>query len=261
MKKLLTLLFISFVSISAICQSTERNQKLNKVVEKNSPPPRQNISSPQPVIVQPNPYVHPYGNLYGNPYRYNRRYGWGRRSMIIPSQPIIYHNTPTRGRVNRNIDIGLMTTLGIYDESRPTVGLRFLSGGKQYYGIFGLEASARNPYSHYNNITIVDVDEWEDTSVGQFTTTNTIELGMGIVLRDGLYVNIIGYGTTNRKYLAFMDEEYVLSPNGQYSINGETKTLTGLQLGVSRRTKRTIISMDLGLLGPKRLSIGMGLLL
>lgn len=258
MKKIILLVCLVF-TYTTLAQS-ERNQKLNKVAEKNSPQPRQNISSPQPIIIQPNPYLHPHRNLYGNRYNTYRRYGWGR-GVMIPPQPIIYNNPPAKERVRRNIDIGLMATLGLYDVSRPTVGLRFLLGGEQYYGIFGLEASARNPYSHYSNITIVDVDEWEDTSVGQFTTTNTIELGMGIVLRDGLYVNIIGYGTTNRKYLAFMDEEYVLSPNGEYSINGETKTLTGFQMGVSHRGKRTIISMDMGLLGPKRLSMGVGLIL
>ena len=85
--------------------------------------------------------------------------------------------------------------------------------------------------------------------------------GIGINITKGLYTTVIGYGTTNREYLAFMDEEYVLSPNGKYSINGQTKTLNGLQIGMSYRSKRTITSMDLGLLGPKRLSMGIGLIL
>lgn len=262
MKNILMILLIGFASLSAFSQSTERSEKLGKVAERNSPPPRQNSNPPQQtVIVQPTPYYNPYYTPYRNPYSWNRRYSRRRGVVLPPPQPMIYQPRPQRERMDNGTDFGLMTTLGVYEGSRPTIGLRFLLGGEDYYGIFGWEASARNPYSHYNNISIIDVEGWEDESIGEFTTTNTLELGMGIHMRDGLYATVIGYGTTNREYFAFMDEEYVLSPNGQYSINGQTKTLTGLQMGIAHRSRRTIVSAELGLLGPKRLSMGIGLFL
>ena len=230
MKKLILFVVCVFFTHTTFAQS-ERDQKINKKVERDNPLPPQNTKPPQSVIVQPTPYYNPYYNPYRNTYPLYQRYN--RPSVIIPPQPLTYQNNPRR---ESNVDFGLMTTLGLYNSSRPTIGLRGTLGGENYYGIVGWEASARNPYSHYNNISILDVEGWDDESIGKFTTTN-------------------------REYLAFMDEEYVLSPNGKYSINGQTKTLNGLQIGMSYRSKRTITSMDLGLLGPKRLSMGIGLIL
>ena len=255
MKKLILFVVCVFFTHTTFAQS-ERDQKINKKVERDNPLPPQNTKPPQSVIVQPTPYYNPYYNPYRNTYPLYQRYN--RPSVIIPPQPLTYQNNPRR---ESNVDFGLMTTLGFYNSSRPTIGLRGTLGGENYYGIFGWEASARNPYSHYNNISILDVEGWDDESIGKFTTTNTLELGIGINITKGLYTTVIGYGTTKREYLAFMDEEYVLSPNGKYSINGQTKTLNGLQIGMSYRSKRTITSMDLGLLGPKRLSMGIGLIL
>ena len=267
MKKILTLVLVLLIGTPMFSQSTERQEKLGKVAERNNPQTNQNTTPPQTVIVQPTPYYNPYTgfNPYtGRYYRRNQRSLFRRYPSVPPPAPLPYpyESSPQLvARPERNIKFGLMTTLGAYEGSKPTIGMRFLLGNKSTYGLFGWEASARNPYSHYDNISIIDVESWEDESVGVFNTTNTFELGLGTHMDNNLYVNFIGYGTTKREYLAFMDEEYVLSPNGQYSINGQTKTLTGLQIGIAHRSRRTIVSTELGLLGPKRLSMGIGLFL
>ena len=254
MKKILLILTMIGFTLSGFGQ--ERNEKLQKRAERDTPPRTTQTQPPQTVIVQPTPYYNPYA-FGGNRYAYRNPYS---RRRMRTNPPIVVGPQPQRIRRDDGV-FGFQTTLGVYEGSHPTLGFRILSGNDKFIGIFGYEASARNPYSHYNNISIVDVEGWEDEFIGDFKTTNTIELGMALHMDGNLYTTLIGYGTTNKEYLGYFDEEFVLSPNGEYSINGYTKTVTGLQMGIAHRTKITIVSLNLGLLGPKRLAMGIGIIL
>ena len=167
MKKLLLLVVCVFFTHTTFAQS-ERDQKVQKRVERDNPPPRVTTpTTPPPVVITPsyNPYYQPYygpynfgPNYYGrNPYRYNNRYY--RRGRVTPP-PVV---APVRTKKNRRDDFFALGLASSMFRDRPAPFGGRLSLGSQNVYVFGnYQMSRANRVSHYDNITLADVLLWED---------------------------------------------------------------------------------------------------
>jgi hypothetical protein len=252
MKNILFLLCISFgISLSS---QTERDQKIQKRVERDNP----SSSTIRPPVVTPSPYYgpgrFPYQPYYG-PYRpwYNNRYY--RNSFYYGSVPVV----ASRSRVARENDpvFGFGLVSSIIADAPSTVGVRMLIGGKYVYLFGNYQFSKMNPHSHFDNITLVDVINWNDQYQESVTTNVSWDLGVGMRINKIVYPTVSIGNNKVREYLVYFDETGVLSPNGLYSINGRDKQIFSLTTGVDFHVnKYLIINTGFGVGGPSRLVIG-----
>ena len=250
MKKLLLLLGI--LLFTPTFSQTEKEQKIQKVVERNKPRDRNTGGTP-PVIVTPQPNYGPYYNPYPNYYRRNRwdnRRYYQNQSLYTPA-PIIV------SRQNQQ-EMFAMGLIGSIMTNHPsTLGVRMTVGGKRMYLFGSFSVSPNNPYSHYDNITLLDVFVWGDEYKFDFNRTTTWDIGIGMKVNKHIYPTVSVGSTNVRTYMIHYDDLKVLSDNGYYSINGSKNQIFSLTGGVDFHINDyVIINTGVGLSGPPRLIIG-----
>ena len=252
MKKILLLLTL-FFNVSVFSQ-TERDLKVQKRVERDTPvnrTPRPSVSSPSPYI---SPGWDPYRPYYGSyqPW-YNNRYH--RNSFYYSTVPVAM----SRSRYGRQSD--LMFGLGIVSSTMvdepSTVGIRMMIGGKYAYLFGNYQYSKMNPHSHYDNVTLDNVISWGDQYRQSITTNVNWDLGVGMRVNKNIYPTVSVGNNKIREYLVYFDELQVLSENGIYSINGGEKDVFSLTAGVDfHLNKYVVINTALGVGGTPRLILG-----
>ena len=269
MKKLLILVSCVFFTFTTFAQS-ERDQKVQKRVERDNPPPRVTTpTTPPPVVVTPgyNPYYQPYygpynygPNYYGrNSYRYNNRnYRYNnryyRRSRVTPP-PVV---APVRTKKNRSEDFFALGLASSMFGDRPAPFGGRLSLGSQSVYLFGnYQMSRGNRVSHYDNITLADVLLWEDVYERTNTGVTKWDVGMGFTATEPIHPTLSVGVITTKDFLVYRDELNVLSSNGLYSINGGTQVQGTVTFGVDIHTDDLVINTGLGLLGPPHFTFGL----
>lgn len=251
MKKIL-LVVCMFLTYTTFAQS-EREQKTQKVVERNNPQPRPSGGSTSPVFITPQPNYGPYYNPYPNYYGRNR---WDDRRYY--RNPRIYTPAPVIVNRRNNQQMFAMGLIGSIMANHPsTLGVRMTVGGKQMYLFGSFSLSPNNPYSHYDNITLLDVFVWGDEYKFDFNRTTTWDIGVGMRVNKHIYPTVSVGSTNVRTYMIHYDDLKVLSNNGYYSINGSKNQIFSLTGGVDfHLNDYVIINTGVGLSGPPRLVIG-----
>jgi len=254
MKKLLLLVVCLFFTHTTFSQ-TEKEQKIQKRVERDNPTPRSSAGTTQPVVVTPTPYYGPYYNPY--PRYYYGRNRWDNRRYY--RNPVVYGSPPVvvgRGRDDRMMfAMGLIGSIMIDQPS--SLGVRMNVGGKQMYVFGSFGVSGNNPYSHYDNVTLLDVFVWGDEYKFDFNRTSMWDVGVGMRINDKVYPTVAIGSTNTRSYMVHYDELRVLSSDGYYSINGSRKEVFSLTVGVDfHLNDYVIINTGLGLSGPPKLVLG-----
>jgi len=250
MKKLLILVVCLFFTHTIFSQ-TERDQKIQKRVERDNPTPRVSGGS-TPTVGTPQPYYGSYYNPYYNPYRRNR---WDRRYY---RNPRVYTPAPvvvSGGNQQPMFAMGLIGSIMIDQPS--SLGVRMNVGGRQMYVFGSFAVSGNNPYSHYDNITLLDVIDWGDEYKFDFNRTSMWDVGIGMRINDKVYPTVAIGSTNIRSYMVYYDELKVLSSDGYYSINGSRKEVFSLTVGVDFHINDyVIINTGLGVSGPPKIVVG-----
>ena len=259
MKKLILFVVCVFFTYTTFSQS-ERDQKIQKRVERDNPrPPSPNSSTP-PVVRPPTQYYNPYYNPYFVPYpTFYGRNRWDNRRFHEDRR--VYTQTPVvvnRREQQQTFALGIISSVMVDNPS--TLGVRMNVGGKQIYAFGSLAVSSSNPYSHYDNITLLDVSIWGDEFKFNFNKTTMWDVGVGMRINDRVYPTV-SIGSTNvRTYMVHYDDLGALSNNGFYSINGPKKQTFSLTGGVDFHINNfVIINTGIGLSGPPKLVLGIQL--
>lgn len=245
MKKIF--LFLGLIFTVSVFSQTERNQKIEKRVERDAPSP----SIPPPYVVTPRPYVGPYYRPY-QPWYNNRYY---RNSFYYGAAPLAGSRTRPYRESDLIFGLGIVSSIMIDEPS--TLGIRMMMGGKYLYIFGNYQYSNMNPHSHYDNITLVDVISWNDDYRQSITTNINWDLGVGMRINKHIYPTVSVGNNKIREYLVYFDELRVLSEDGLYSINGGEKDIFSLTAGVDfHLNKYVVINTALGVAGPPRLTLG-----
>jgi len=250
MKKLLLLVVCLFFTHTTFSQ-TEKEQKIQKRVERDTPSPRSSGGSTTVVTPQPfyGPYYNPYPTYYGRNRWDDRRFY--RNSRVYTAAPVVVNNRNQQPM----FAMGLIGSIMVDQPS--SLGVRMNVGGKQMYVFGSFAVSGNNPYSHYDNVTLLDVFVWGDEYKFDFNRTSMWDVGIGMRINDKVYPTVAIGSTNTRTYMVHYDDLRVLSENGYYSINGSTKEIFSLTVGVDfHLNDYVIINTGLGVSGPPKLVLG-----
>lgn len=242
-------------------QKTERQQKVEKRVERDYKPSQNNNSGStggnQTIIVTPQPMYH--DNFYfNNPYRldypyydyrYNR-YDYRWRGNVNTPRTTVSVNNP------QDIKAGIGLVTSINRDLPPTVGLRLKLGGEQTYYSFSYQLTGKNPYSHYDNITLDEVLGWNDEFRGTYYDIRLYDIGFHTKVSKSTYMNVMIGNMRYDSYRIYYDELQVLSDGGEYTINGESKNYTLLSVGADYSINDIVLSAGVGIVGPRVLTLG-----
>lgn len=260
MKNWLLLVVCVFFTYTTFAQ-TERDDKVQKRVERDNPKP--------PVVVNPSPQPAPPRTYYNpNPYYYDPFYnpyrsGWNhrRRSVYRPRYSSPNYSYRKIESEPRNSDEIFGIGLDMYvTRTTPMFGAQGFVGGKEAYWLFGLAFSPVNPFSHFDNITLSDVLRWEDEYVRTYRYNQIFQIGGGFRIGEIFYPRITLGGFTQKDYLVYFDELNILTPSGNYSINGGKTNSFIMDVGLNVHQPKWFLSTSTGIVGPKRFSVGLGLL-
>ena len=240
---------------AAFAQKTEKQQKIQKRVERtHKPAPNSNQSSGSTVIITPRPYYginspYYYGNVYRDPYYNNFYYNtWPRPSVTL--------NTKAKRNTNSvkpRIGIGIS---GSYNENLPgVVGPNFIFGGQKTYLTFSYQFSPENPYTHYNNITYEEVLQWQDEFITNVYEVNMFDIGVASMINKKWAATLSIGNMSYKTFYVYNDELGILSNSGLYSINGDSRSQTILLTGVNYHINNIIIAVKYGISGPNKLNI------
>ena len=267
MKKFLILVVCVFFTYTTFAQS-ERDQKIQKRVERDTRPPRVTTPSNPPVVVTPTPrYYNPYYSPYYNPYDPFRHNNWGYRSrynrrryssgVYLNPSPVV--TTPVRKSSQSDDVFFAVGIIGTFPTELPsTFGFRVSTGGDKIYIFGNFEYSPGNPFSYYHNITLQDVTDWSDEYRETYSTNTKWDLGIGLKINDIIHPTLAFGSNRITDYLVYFDETKVLSSNGLYSIDGGMFNRGSMTMGIDVHLEDVmIIHTGLGLLGPPRLSLGL----
>tara|TARA_R110000803_G_scaffold72143_5_gene135683 strand:- start:464 stop:1282 length:819 start_codon:yes stop_codon:yes gene_type:complete len=272
MKRILLLLLLLF-SFTLFAQS-EKEQKIQKKVESNqsSTPSSSSNNSTNNSSSNWNTNNNWNNNNHWNSRRYNNRYyydpyyypnsrwGWNnprsRRYSTSRSsnQTIISPRTPLK------LVLGLGISSSIISYHPATIGGRFIAGNENYYVFFGIERSQPNPYIFYDNIDMWDVFGWDDYVEDYYFSNNTY-FGIAVHAGNNFYPHLSFGNVTSTRYLLCMDETLVLSPDGNYTILGETRLTSTFGIGLDYRYNHLLFTSTIGITGPNRLSLGINFIL
>lgn len=268
MRKLLLLVVCVFFTYTTFAQS-ESEQKVQKRVERDNPPPRVTTPSNSPVIVNPNPnYYSPYYGPYNyGPYYYGRNdYRYGRRNgrynnryyrSTPPPPPVVGTHVRTKKKDNDEVvAFGLISSVSA-DYPSP-FGIRMSAGSKQLYFFGNYQISRSSRVSHYNNITLADVISWGDTYERTNKSVTKWDVGIGMTATHPIHPTLSFGVITITDYLVYYDELQLLSNSGLYSINGGKQTSGTVSIGVDIfLSDGVILNTGLGLVGPPNLTLGL----
>jgi hypothetical protein len=273
MKRILLLLFLLF-SFTLFAQS-EKEQKIQKKVESNqsstssssSSSSTNNSSSNWNTNNNWNNNNHWNSRRYNNRYYYdpyyypNSRWGWNNPRLRRYGRSNTYSTSNSSNLSNRiprtypKLILGLGVNASIISNRPATIGGRFIAGNEKYYVFFGIERSQPNPYTFYDNIDMWDVFGWDDYVEDYYFSNNTY-FGIAVHAGDNFYPHLSFGNVTSTRYLLCMDETFVLSSDGNYTILGERKITSTFGVGIDYRYNHLLFSSTLGLTGPNRLSLG-----
>lgn len=269
MRRILLLVVCVLFTYTTFAQS-ESEQKVQKRVERDNPPPRVTTPSNPPVIVNPNPgiYYSPYYGPYNyQPYRYGRNsYRYGSRNyrnnnryypQSPPPPPVAV--APLRTKKKKNDELvafGLVSSLSA-DYPSP-FGIRMSAGSQQLYFFGNYQLTRSNRVSHYDNITLADVIGWEDTYERTNKSVTKWDVGIGMTATHPIHPTLSFGVITITDYLVYYDELKLLSNSGLYSINGGKQTSGTVTIGVDVfLSDGVILNTGLGLVGPPNLTLGL----
>ena len=273
MKRILLLLFLLF-SFTLFAQS-EKEQKIQKKVESNqsstssssSSSSTNNSSSNWNTNNNWNNNNHWNSRRYNNRYYYdpyyypNSRWGWNNPRLRRYGRSNTYSTSNSSNLSNRiprtypKLILGLGVSSSIIYNRPATVGGRFIAGNEKYYVFFGIERSQPNPYTFYDNIDLWDVLGWDDYVEDYYYSNNTY-FGIAVHAGDNFYPHLSFGNVTSTRYLLCMDETFVLSSDGNYTILGERKLTSTFGVGLDYKYNHLLFTSTLGLTGPNRLSLG-----
>jgi len=273
MKRILLLLFLLF-SFTLFAQS-EKEQKIQKKVESNqsstssssSSSSTNNSSSNWNTNNNWNNNNHWNSRRYNNRYYYdpyyypNSRWGWNNPRLRRYGRSNTYSTSNSSNLSNRiprtypKLILGLGVNTSIISNRPATIGGRFIAGNEKYYVFFGIERSQPNPYTFYDNIDMWDVFGWDDYVEDYYFSNNTY-FGIAVHAGDNFYPHLSFGNVTSTRYLLCMDETFVLSSDGNYTILGERKITSTFGVGLDYKYNHLLFTSTLGLTGPNRLSLG-----
>jgi len=275
MKRILLLLFLLF-SFTLFAQS-EKEQKIQKKVESNqsstssssssSSSSTNNSSSNWNTNNNWNNNNHWNSRRYNNRYYYdpyyypNSRWGWNNPRLRRYGRSNTYSTSNSSNLSNRiprtypKLILGLGVNASIISNRPATIGGRFIAGNEKYYVFFGIERSQPNPYTFYDNIDMWDVFGWDDYVEDYYFSNNTY-FGIAVHAGDNFYPHLSFGNVTSTRYLLCMDETFVLSSDGNYTILGERKITSTFGVGLDYKYNHLLFTSTLGLTGPNRLSLG-----
>jgi hypothetical protein len=164
-------------------------------------------------------YYDPWG--YRNPYRIYH-YPGGRADTI--------KGKPTR------------VSFGIQG-SRNMAGAWLTVGNKGYFIADYSQFIQPDESTFYPNLTMDKVIPWGDEKLENLQSGHSFYLGLGKKFgRTGLHA-MVGFGREKERY-QFLDEMYVLSNNGKYSILVSDQNFIGTKLGIIHDFKRATLKLD-----------------
>ena len=252
MIKFYTTILLLFSPLLLLSQS-ERDEKIRKRSERNAP--TTNYVESTPVFV-PTPVQSPvfYPNNYyssWNPYvPYRTRNDNG-----------IFNRRNSKNQVDSNrkpLNVSLGFTVGAGRELlSPSSGL-FLTLGGETFIYLSYESSSDNPYEHYDNITFEEVMSWGDEKVDEFESYSSFGIGVGGELYKNIsqYAGISIYGRD--RDLVYYDEYFLLSDNGEYSINDKDETNFNLIYGLKFDYEKMCIGTSIYFVRNRRFNINFG---
>lgn len=164
-------------------------------------------------------YYDPWG--YRNPYRIYH-YPGGRADTV--------KGKPTR------------VSFGIQG-SRNMAGAWLTVGNKGYFIVDYSQFIQPDESTFYPNLTMDKVIPWGDEKLENIWSGRSVYMGLGKKFgRTGLHA-MVGFGREREKY-QFLDEMYVLSNNGKYSILVSDQNYIGTKLGILHDFKRATLKFD-----------------
>lgn len=253
MKRLLIVLIYSFCVHTTFAQS-ESQEKVQKRVERDNPKPLVTVNpTPQPprYIYTPTPSYNTYQRGWYSPAHpvYSRRY------PVRYREPQTFQTQPRNSNELGGVGLDMYVT-----QTNPMLGAQGFIGDKNAYWLFGFAFSPVNPFSHFDNVTLSDVIRWEDDFVKTYKYNQIFKIGGGFRVGEIFYPKITIGGFTEKDYLVYYDELKILTSSGEYSINGGQRNLFIMDVGLNIHQKKWYLSTSTGVVGPRRFSIGLGLL-
>lgn len=248
MNKFLVLFLLIPISLFSQNEVDEKVRKRSqRSVPSYSSPSEGNtvfIPNNQPTVIYPyNNFYNPYNPYI--PYNVNRSRYYGND----------YYNGHSGYRKPSNFDTRLGLVGGLSTPS--SIGL-YGTIGRDNFIYLSYEGSKISEYEHYDNISYEDVVSWNDTYVGDFERYTSFTVAIG----NELFENVSHYAGVNLskvdKDLVFFDELFILSNNGEYSINDTTKRDFGLVYGLLFDIKKFSVGPSVYFLGNTRINLNLG---
>jgi len=263
MRKLFFIVVCVFFTQTTFAQ-TEKQQKVQKRVERDHKPVQNNNNtnnngnSGRPIIITPSPYYNSF--YFNNPYRFDypyydyryNRYDYRWNSNV---------NTPrTTVNVGRGAKVrfGLGIVSSVNRQLPLTVGPKIIFGGDKTYFSFSYQLTSKNPYSHYDNITLEDVIGWGDEFLGTFYYVRQYDIGFAGKVSEELAITFTIGNLQYDSYRIYNDEYFVLSDSGEYTINSMVSESVTFAIGADYHINNNImVTGNVGVVGPKVLSLGL----
>ena len=233
---LILILLLPFLTFGQSEEYFEKSQKRSEKFFRNN----------SPIIY--NPYlVNPYNTPFYRPYIYS---------------PWSYY--PRTTRVNRNDDIKyLLLHVGFsntFSNNTPySYGVYVSFKGERMVTLFDIEFSNQNNYQHYDNISLGNVQYWNDDFIGELNTIFDFGIGVGPKVTSSLYPFVMASVIGSNQYLIFFDETYVLSNTGEYTINGDQSIQFNFGPGILFNYKFFELKTNFEILTPRRFNFGVGI--
>ncbi len=251
-------LLLLFLPLLVLSQS-ERDDKIKKRSERNNRPSTTTTitESSTPVFVPQNNFYNPY-----NPYNQYTPYRPYYPTRIRGNDNGIFNRRNSNNQVDSNrkpLNVSLGFTVGVGRELlSPSSGL-FLTLGGETFLYLSYESSSDSPYEHYDNITFEEVMSWGDEKVDEFESYSSFGIGVGGELYKNIsqYAGISIYGRD--RDLVYYDEYFLLSDNGEYSINDKDETNFNLIYGLKFDYERMCIGTSIYFVRNRRFNINFGL--
>lgn len=219
-------------SLSLTAQSEEQ-QKLQHRADKYN---QQQVIVSEPLLVRPYaPYAVP---VYRRPY----------------AQPSTFYGT---SRLHGSLGL----SLGLPTSGQPTTFGLYATLGQTNRLYLHARSSKSNPYNHYPNISLYEVNQWQDQLKEVFINRTDIGIGIAIKQLDRFY-HILGINIYHLdRDLVYLDETLILPyPLDQYySIDGDTKTSVNILYGLMYQpTSRLELSLQGLVIGHSVLQVSLG---
>lgn len=224
-------------------------QNQSEIYEKSSIR-QQNYQSPNPRYPQPVIYNDPWmwnrWNRWGTPvYGYNYFDTWymndyyGRR---IPTRVYYYSDRKTDTIYGKPLN----TRLGINFSTQKDIGGWITIGSKNFF-FFEVNTKIVNDNSTYYNdsrVNFISASQiWKDERKEDIKKGSSVYIGFGAKFKNTQPYLALGFSKEKNLY-QFYDETFILSNNGLYSFNSNTRNITSFKMGLIQDWKRFSLKAD-----------------